>query len=173
MITLCTLFSFFGGYQQDNSKTTQNPSYLCYPYIRWVLILLVINALSTSLLSRNMFRTVILQYVICIKIKAFTLKITFKALPTQPKNQWSLSGYKGLKLITKLHRYIKYILRPSGPEANYISLQSSGMHRKQNFQIPVHVHVVFGFKSDKAVLTFSFCSSSPLLSLSLPNLFLC
>ena len=31
-----------------------------------------------------------------------------------------------------------------------ISLRSSGMRRKQNFEI------VFGFKSDKAVLTFTF-----------------
>ena len=47
-----------------------------------------------------------------------------------------------------------------------ISLRSSGMRRKQNFEI------VFGFKSDTAVLTFTFrflCSL--LFSLFLPHFF--
>ena len=45
---------------------------------------------------------------------------------------------------------------------NNISLRSSGMHRKQNFDM------VFGFKSDIAVLTFTFpFLSSPLFSLFL------
>jgi len=47
-----------------------------------------------------------------------------------------------------------------------INLQSSGMRRKQNFKI------VFGFKSDTAILTFTFrFLSSPLVSLFLPFLF--
>ena len=47
-----------------------------------------------------------------------------------------------------------------------ISLQSSGMCRKQNFEI------VCGFKSDTAVLTFTFrFLSSLLFSLFLPHLF--
>ena len=47
-----------------------------------------------------------------------------------------------------------------------ISLQSSGMCRKQNFKM------VFGFKSDTAVLNFTFLFlSSPLFSLFLPHFF--
>ena len=47
-----------------------------------------------------------------------------------------------------------------------ISLRSSGMRRKQNFEI------VFGFKSDTAVLTFTFrFLSSPLFSLFLLHIF--
>ena len=47
-----------------------------------------------------------------------------------------------------------------------ISLGSSGMRRKQNFEI------VFGFKSDTAVLTFTFrFLSSLLFSLFLPHFF--
>ena len=47
-----------------------------------------------------------------------------------------------------------------------ISLRSSGMRRKQNFEI------VFGFKSDTAVLTFTFrFLSSLLFSLFLPYFF--
>ena len=49
-----------------------------------------------------------------------------------------------------------------------ISLHSSGMRRKQNFEI----FWVLGFKSDTAVLTFTFRSlSSPLFSLFLPHFF--
>ena len=47
-----------------------------------------------------------------------------------------------------------------------ISFRSLGMRRKQNFKI------VFGFKSDTAVLTFTFrFLSSPLFSLFLPHFF--
>ena len=47
-----------------------------------------------------------------------------------------------------------------------ISLRSSGMRRKPNFEI------VFGFKSDTAVLTLTFrFLSSPLFSLFLPHFF--
>ena len=47
-----------------------------------------------------------------------------------------------------------------------ISLRSSGMHRKQNF-------VILGFKSDAAVLTFTFLFlSSPLFSLFVAFFFL-
>ena len=46
-----------------------------------------------------------------------------------------------------------------------VSLLSSGMRRKQNFEI------VFGFKSDTAVLAFTFrFLYSPLFSLFLPRL---
>ena len=49
-----------------------------------------------------------------------------------------------------------------------ISLWSSGMCEKQNFE------VVFGSKSDTAVLTFTFCFlSSPLFLLFLPPFFSC
>ena len=49
-----------------------------------------------------------------------------------------------------------------------ISLWSSGMCKKQNFE------VVFGSKSDTAVLTFTFCFlSSPLFLLFLPPFFSC
>ena len=47
-----------------------------------------------------------------------------------------------------------------------ISLRSLGMRRKQNFEI------VFGFKSDTAVMTFTFrFLSSPLFLLFLPHFF--
>ena len=93
-----------------------------------------------------------------IKIKAFTLIITFDALPAQPKHQWSPSGYKELKFTTKLF---------TGTYSTLCGLliqkqTTLGMHRKQNFQIPIHV--VFGFKSGKAFSTFSF-------SLLLPSSF--
>ena len=46
------------------------------------------------------------------------------------------------------------------------SLQSSGMRRKQNFE------VVFGFKGDTAVVTFTFrFLSTPVFSLFLPHFF--
>ena len=48
------------------------------------------------------------------------------------------------------------------PFVQRISWRTLGMRRKQNFEI------VFGFKSDTAVLTFSF----PFLSLSLPSILL-
>ena len=47
-----------------------------------------------------------------------------------------------------------------------ISLPSSGIHRKQNFE------TVFGFKSDTEVFTFTFpFLSPPLFSLFLPHFF--
>ena len=54
------------------------------------LFLVVINKITPKLHKvQEMFKTVILQYKMYtyIKIKAFTLKITFEALPAQPKNQ--------------------------------------------------------------------------------------
>ena len=98
------------------------------------------------------------KHVYYIEIKAFTLKITFDALPAQPKHKWSRSGYKELKLTTKLFT-CTYSTLCSLLIQKQITL---GMHRKQNFQIPIHV--VFGFKSGKAVSTFSF-------SLLLPSSF--
>ena len=75
---------------------------------------------------------------------------------------WSLSCFKELKLTRKpfagrTHRGILI-------QMQNINLQSSGMRRKQNFKI------VFGFKSDTAILTFTFrFLSSPLVSLLLPH----
>ena len=65
-----------------------------------------------------------------------------------------------------VHR--SYTSWPSDPDVMYIctSVQCWGMHRKQNFER------VLGFKSDTAVLTFSFhFLSSPLLLLLLPHFF--
>ena len=77
---------------------------------------------------------------------------------------WSLSCYKELKLTT--NRFIGHTLHGLLIQMQNISLRSSGMRRKQNFDI------VFGFKSDTAVLTFTFCFlSSPLFLLFLPHFF--
>ena len=74
------------------------------------------------------------------------------------------SYYKELKLTTKL--FAGRTLCGLLIQMQNISLRSSGMHRKQNFEI------VFGFKSDTAVLTFTFrFLSSPLFSLFLPHCF--
>ena len=68
---------------------------------------------------------------------------------------WSLSCDKEQKLATKPFT-----------ELQNISLQSSGMRRKQNFEI------VFRFESETAVLTFTIrFLSSPLFSFFLPHLF--
>ena len=72
----------------------------------------------------------------------------------------SLSCYKELKLTT--NRVTGRTLRGLLIQMQNISLRSSGMSRKQNFEI------VFGFKSDTAVLTFTF----HFLSLLLFSLFL-
>ena len=61
---------------------------------------------------------------------------------------WSLSCYKELKLTT--NRFTGRTL--GGLLMQNISLRSSGMRRKQNFE----------FKSDTAVLTFTFAFSPPL-----------
>ena len=61
---------------------------------------------------------------------------------------WSLSCYKELKLTT--NRFTGCTLGGLLIQMQHISLRSSGMRRKQNFDI------VFGFKSDTAVLTFTF-----------------
>ena len=75
---------------------------------------------------------------------------------------WSLSCYKELKLTT--NRFTGRTLRGLLIQMQNISLRSSGMRRIQNF--------VFGFKSDTAVLTFSFrFLSSLLFSLFLPHFF--
>ena len=65
--------------------------------------------------------------------------------------EWSLSCYKELKLTT--NRFTGHTLRGLLILMQNISLRSSGMRRKQNFKI------VFGFKSDAAVLTFTFSLS--------------
>ena len=61
---------------------------------------------------------------------------------------WALSCYKELKLTTKLitGRTLCSLLI----QMQHVSLWGSGMRRKQNFKI------VFGLKSDTAVLTFTF-----------------
>ena len=77
---------------------------------------------------------------------------------------WSLSCYKELKLTT--NRFTGRTLCSLLIQMQNISLRSSGMRRKQNFEI------VFGFKSDTAVLTFTFRFLSSLLSsLFLPHFF--
>ena len=73
---------------------------------------------------------------------------------------WSLSCYKELKLTT--NPFTGRTLHSLLIQMQNISLRSSGMRRKQNFDI------VFGFKSDTTVLTFSFAFlSSPRFSLFL------
>ena len=68
---------------------------------------------------------------------------------------WSLSCYKELKLTTNL--FTGRTLHGLLIQMQNISLRSSGMCRKQNFNI------VFGFKSDTAILTFTFSFLSSLL----------
>ena len=79
---------------------------------------------------------------------------------------WSPSCYRELKLTTKLFTgctLCGLILI----QMQYISLRSSVTHRNQNFEI------VFEYKSDTAVFTFTFYFlSSPLFSLSLAYFFL-
>ena len=67
----------------------------------------------------------------------------------------SLLCYKVLKLITKV--FTSRTLPSLLIHIQHISLRSLGMHRKQKFEIEF-----FGFKSDKAVLTFNFAFSPPL-----------
>ena len=75
---------------------------------------------------------------------------------------WSLSCYKELKLTT--NQFTGRALRGLLIQMQNMSLRSSG--RKQNYEI------VFGFKSDTAVLTFTFrFLSSPLFSRFLPHFF--
>ena len=73
---------------------------------------------------------------------------------------WSLSCYKELKLTIKpfTGRTILLTLQGLPLQMQNISLQSLGIHRKQNFEI------VLRFKSDTAILTFSlrFLQSPPL-----------
>ena len=70
--------------------------------------------------------------------------------------------YKELQLTTKL--FTGRTLHGLLIQMQNISLGSSGMRRKQNFE------VVFGFKNETAVLTFTFCFlSSPSFSLFLPH----
>ena len=68
---------------------------------------------------------------------------------------WSLSGYKELKLTT--NRFTGRTLRGLLIQMQNISLRSSGMRRKQNFED------FEDFESDTAVLnfTFRFLSSLP------------
>ena len=61
---------------------------------------------------------------------------------------WSLSCYKELKLTTNW--FTGRTLHGLLIQMQNISSRSSGMRRKQNFEI------VFGFKSDAAVLTLTF-----------------
>ena len=77
---------------------------------------------------------------------------------------WSLPCYKELKLTT--NRFTGHTLRGLLIQMQNISLRSSGMRRKENFEIG------FGFKSDIAVLTFTFrFLSSLLFLLFLPHFF--
>ena len=78
-----------------------------------------------------------------------------------------MPGFKDLKM------YHKAVLAGCHfvalcPHAKCQLVKCSGIHREKNFEI------VFEFKSDKAVLTFSFhFLSFPLLSLLLPFFFSC
>ena len=75
---------------------------------------------------------------------------------------WSLSCYKELKLTT--NQFTGRALRGLLIQMQNMSLRSSG--RKQNYEI------AFGFKSDTAVLTFTFrFLSSLLFLLFLPHFF--
>ena len=75
---------------------------------------------------------------------------------------WSLSCYKELKLTT--NPFTGRTLHGLLIQMQNISLRSSGMCRKQNFE----KFRVFGFESDTAVLTLTFpFLSSPLFSLFL------
>ena len=77
---------------------------------------------------------------------------------------WSLSCYKEPKLTIK--PFTGCTFGRLLTQKQNIGLRSSGMHRKQNFEI------VFGLKSYRAVLNFTFhFLSSPLLSLFLPHFF--
>ena len=77
---------------------------------------------------------------------------------------WSPSCCWELKLTT--NPFAGHTLRDLLIQVQNISLWGSGMRRKQNCEI------VFGFKSDTAVLTFTFrFLSSPLFSLFLPHFF--
>ena len=77
---------------------------------------------------------------------------------------WSLSCCKELKLTT--NPFTSRTLHGLLIQMQNISLRSSGMCRKQNFEI------VFWFKSDTAVLTFTFrFLSSPLFLFFLPHFF--
>ena len=75
------------------------------------------------------------------------------------------SGHSLATYHKAVHR--SYTSWPSDPDVIYkTSVQSWGMHGKQNFER------VLGFKSDTAVLTFTFrFLSSPLLSLLVPHFF--
>ena len=101
--------------------------------------------------------------------KSLVLCLTHSLLEILPKNAsqvvfWSLSCYKELKLTTNW--FTGRTLCGLLIQMQNISLRSSGMRRKQNFEI------VFGFKSDTAVLTFTFrFLSSLLFSLFLPHFF--
>ena len=79
------------------------------------------------------------------KIKPFTPKTTFEALSTQPKNQWSLSGYKELKLTRKQFKGTYSTL--CGP------LYFLGLKSSFDFFFLLALHISFHFSS----LIFSFC----------------
>ena len=77
-----------------------------------------------------------------------------------------MSAYKELKLTIKLfagHAFHGLLIQMQN-----INLKNSSMCRRQNLEIG------FGFKSDTAVFTISFCFlSSPVLLLFLPHFFSC
>ena len=77
---------------------------------------------------------------------------------------WSLLCYKELELTIK--PFTNRILHGLLIQMQNITLQSLGIHRKQNLEI------AFGFKSDLAVLTFTFhFLSSPLFFAFLASFF--
>ena len=100
--------------------------------------------------------------VICIS----SIFLTHSPLEILPKNvSWSLSsGFLIAVMLLRAKTYHKALCRWCLLiQLQNISLRSSGMCWKQNFEI------VFEFKSDTVVLTFAFhFLSSPLFSLFLP-----
>ena len=88
----------------------------------------------------------------------FSEKLPFNASPAV---FWSLSGYKELKLTTKLFTCESY------SQMQNISFQSSGMRKRQNFEI---ISPILGLKVTQQSYFF-FLLFLPLLSLFLPESF--
>ena len=124
-----------------------------------IFIIPTLSLLLEEILATTLCKSICLPYPIgswrfCRKTRFEASRVVF----------WSLSCYKELKLTT--NRFTGRTLGGLLIQMQNISLRSSGMRRKQNFDI------VFGFKSDTAVLTFTFrFLSSLLFLLFLPHFF--
>ena len=119
---------------------------LCYlVYSFWVLVLTnQVNKLITLTLKLSCF----------VSLAHSTLESLPKTCFEASKEVFgSLSSYyKELKLTTKL--FAGRTLCGLLIQMQNISLRSSGTHKQAKFR-------VFGFKSDTAILTFTFCFLSP------------